>query len=83
MEPLHFILGAVAYVLTGFLKSRQPFDPAKAAKTLALAALLAAANHLLGLDVPEEELAALLAAGEVAVAENLLKAVWRRVFSPI
>lgn len=83
MELLFFLAGALAYVATGFLKSREPFDGLKALRTVGLAAVLAVMNVLVGVEVSGEDLAALLGAGEVAVAENTLKALWRRVFSTL
>ncbi|MEM1955881.1 MAG: hypothetical protein QXV14_06450 [Candidatus Caldarchaeum sp.] len=83
MEPVPFLVGALAYVATGFLKSREPFDGLKALRTVGLAAVLAVMNVLVGVEVSGEDLAALLGAGEVAVAENMLKALWRRVFSTL
>ncbi|MEM1943787.1 MAG: hypothetical protein QXY50_00880 [Candidatus Caldarchaeum sp.] len=83
MEPLFFLAGALAYVATGFLKNHEPFDGFKALRTVCLAAVLAAMNVFVGVEVSAEELAVLLAAGEVAVAENMLKALWRRVFSTL
>jgi acyl carrier protein len=52
-------------------------------KTLILAALIIALNTAAGVELPAEELAALLNAGELALLENLLKTLWRRVFSGI
>ncbi|MEM2257813.1 MAG: hypothetical protein QXV39_06830 [Candidatus Caldarchaeum sp.] len=47
----------------------------KFAKTVALAAVIGAANSVAGLPVTEEAVLTLLSAGEVAVIENLLKAL--------
>ncbi|MEM4189911.1 MAG: hypothetical protein QW470_06210 [Candidatus Caldarchaeum sp.] len=83
MEAFYALLGIAAYILSGFLKSREIFDGAKALKTAVLGVLLIALNTALGLQVSQEELNALLSAGELAVLENMLKAVWRKVFSTL
>ncbi|MEM4383597.1 MAG: hypothetical protein QXU44_06045 [Candidatus Caldarchaeum sp.] len=83
MEAFYALLGIAAYILSGFLKSRENFDGAKALKTAVLGVLLIALNTALGLQVSQEELNALLSAGELAVLENMLKAVWRKVFSTL
>lgn len=83
MEFLYAFLGLAAYILSGYLKSRETFDGAKALKTAVLGVLLITLNEALGVHVSQEELAALLSAGELAVLENAVKAVWRRFFSTL
>ncbi|MEM2484416.1 MAG: hypothetical protein QXU87_04025 [Candidatus Caldarchaeum sp.] len=69
------LVGGALYGLTGYIKSGEPFDRMKFAKTVALAAVIGAANSVAGLPVTEEAVLTLLSAGEVAVIENLLKAL--------
>jgi hypothetical protein len=83
MSLVYGLAGVAAYILTGYLKSGEAFNPVKALKTLILAALIIALNTAAGVELPAEELAALLNAGELALLENLLKTLWRRLFSGI
>jgi len=83
MSIFYGFAGVAAYILTGYLKNGETFNPVKALKTFTLAALIIALNTAAGVEPPSEELAALLNAGELALLENLLKTLWRRLFSGI
>lgn len=83
MEFVYALAGVAAYVLTGFLKSGESFDAWKALRTFVVGVLLTALNAVLGLELPVSELEAVLVTGEVALAENLVKTLWRRLFSTI
>ena len=63
MSVFYGLAGVAAYILTGYLKSGEAFSPVKALKTFTLAALIIALNTAAGVELPAEELAALLNAG--------------------
>ena len=76
-----FLAGAI-YAMTGYFKAYQKhnedFNAKKFLKTLALGGILGAINFYLGLGMVGDEIAALALAGEVAVIEQLLKAIFGR-----
>ncbi|MCS6783798.1 MAG: hypothetical protein RMI43_05395 [Candidatus Caldarchaeum sp.] len=83
MEMAYGLAGIVLYLLTGYLKSGESFDFQKALRTLVIGMLLVGLNVLLGVEIPSPEIETLLAAGEVALAENIVKTLWRRLFSTL
>ena len=74
------VLAGAAYAVAGYFKARQKngedFDVNKFLKTLVLGAVLGAVNYYFGLGWVGEEIAATALAGEVAVVEQVLKAVF-------
>mgnify|MGYP001085277933 FL=1 len=81
MGLVYGLAGVAAYLLTGYLKSGESFDPVKALKTLALGIMVVVLNAAVGIEFSVEEMSALLDAGELALLENVVKTVWRRFFS--
>jgi len=72
-----------AYAVTGYLKAREKnlekFDSGKFAKTICLGAILGAVNYQFGLGMAGDEIALLALAGEVAVLEQLVKAILAKI----
>ncbi|MHC1624064.1 MAG: hypothetical protein ACXQTR_05690 [Candidatus Methanospirareceae archaeon] len=80
------IVGAVAgaaYALAGYFKANyrngEEFDVNKFLKTIVLGACLGAANYYFGIGLSGDEVAAMALAGEVAVIEQVLKAIFEKV----
>lgn len=83
MELVYAFAGILLYILSGYLKSGEAFDPVKALRTAVVGVAAVVANMVLGVELPVPELETLLTAGEVTFVENLAKTLWRRVFSTL
>lgn len=79
MDYVYGLTGVVLYILTGYMKSGERFDVRKALRTLVIGTLLIALNLFIGVEIPAPELETILTAGEVALAENIIKAVRNRL----
>ena len=75
-------VGGMLYALTGYFKARQrngeDFDVNKFLKTLVLGAVLGAVNYYFGLGWVGDDIAMLALSGEVAVIEQVLKAIFEK-----
>ncbi|MEM4497322.1 MAG: hypothetical protein QW692_00665 [Nitrososphaerota archaeon] len=76
------VVGGALYALAGYLKAREKngekFDAAKFGKTILLGAVLGALNYALGLGLIGDDIAVMALAGEVAVIEQIAKAMFGR-----
>ena len=76
-------LAGVGYAITGFFKAKaknkEDFDYKKFAKTVALGAILGAVNYYLGLGMTGDDIAFLALAGETAVIEHVIKAIFAKI----
>ena len=75
-------LAGAAYAIAGYFKARQrngeDFDVNKFLKTLVLGAVLGAINYYFGLGWVGDDIAMLALSGEVAVIEQILKAIFEK-----
>jgi len=75
-------LAGAAYAIAGYFKARQKngenFDMNKFLKTLVLGAVLGAVNYYFGLGWVGDDIAMLALSGEVAVIEQVLKAIFEK-----
>ncbi len=75
IQVFYGVLGGLIYALTGYLKSGEKFNTDKMLRTIILGAVVGLFNSLAGVSMDGETITMLLSAGEVAVAENLLKSL--------
>ena len=75
-------LAGAAYAIAGYFKARQrngeDFDVNKFLKTLVLGAILGTVNYYFGLGWVGDDIAMLALSGEVAVIEQVLKAIFEK-----
>ena len=76
------VLAGAAYAVAGYFKAKkrngEKFNVEKFLKTLILGAVLGAVNYYLGLGWVGDDIAAMALAGEVAVIEQVLKALFEK-----
>jgi len=76
------VLAGAAYAVAGYFKAKkrngEKFDTEKFLKTLVLGAVLGAVNYYFGLGWVGDDIAMLALSGEVAVIEEILKAIFEK-----
>lgn len=75
------LTGGIIYALTGFIKSykKEKFDAKKFLRTMVIAVIAGITLALSGQEVNFDAINVMIAAGEVAVIEQLIIAIFRAI----